>query len=177
MRIGNRVVAAVVAAALIVGGLVVAAEVFIAQVLKREPWIVPYDDWLDSAQRTTWAESAAVLQIAVASLIVGGLLLLMQLVRRRPTTLPVDVGDGMQVEVQRRSLERSLGRTAEQVDAVDTARARLRRGELRVRVATNRRLAPDLEATVTEAVHDALRSAHTEPEPHVRVTVTRRDST
>ena len=83
----------------------------------------------------------------------------------------------MQVEVQRRSLERSLGRTAEQVDAVHSARAKLRRGELRVRVDTNRRLAPDLEAIVTEAVHDALRCAHTEPEPAVRVTVNRPDST
>jgi hypothetical protein len=176
MRIVNRLLAAVVAILVIAAAFVVVSEVVVAQVFKRDPWIVPHDRWLRSARQDTWADSDSVLQLAVALLVVGAVLLILQLVRRRPTTVPLDVGGRSAVEVHRRSLERSLARTAERLDAVDKASVDVGGDHLQVRATTNRRQAPNLEAEITQSLLDALRRTHPVREPDIRVKVSRRQS-
>src|SRR5215204_2388947 len=145
MRVVSRILAAVVALLIIAAAVVVVVEVVVAQVLKREPWIVPYDRWLASAQRESWATSDAVLQVAVALLVAGAVLLILQLIRRRPTSLPLAVGDRSEVQVHRRSLEHSLARTAERLDAVEKASVDVDRDRVNVRATTHRRQAQTLE--------------------------------
>jgi len=174
VRIANRLIASVLAVLAAVAGVLVAIEVFVAQVLKREPWIIPYDDWLQSARKDTWADSNTVLQIGLGLVLAGVLVVGLQLLRRRPTGLPVEIGHDFEVWVQRRSLERSLTRRAERVDAVQAARVKLRRDKLRVYVDTHRRQAPDLEGDVTRAVTGAVEHLHPVRTPAIDVAVSRR---
>jgi hypothetical protein len=176
MRVVNRLLAAVVAILVIAAAFVVVVEVVVAQVAKRDPWIVPYDQWLESAQQNTWAGSDAVLQLALALLLVGAVLLVLQLVPRRPTSLPLEVGGRSEVQVQRRSLERSLVRAAERLDAVEKASVDLGENRVQVRATTHRRQAPNLEAEITRSMMDALARAHPVRQPEIRVKVSRRQS-
>jgi hypothetical protein len=175
VRITNRVIAAVAAIMLTAVGTVIVVEVFVAQILKRSPWIVPYDQWLDSARANTWAGSDTVLQLGVGLTAGGIAVVLFELIRRRPTGLSVAVDPDLRVQVQRRSLEHSFARAAERVDAVRSARVKLRKDVLQVDVTTARREAATIEADVTMAVIAALHRIHPTPEPSVRVKVTRRE--
>jgi hypothetical protein len=171
MRLLNRLLAAVVAILVAGAGLLVAVEVVIAQLFKRDPWIIPYDQWLRSARRETWERSDAVLQLAVAFIVVGAILLLLQLLHRRPRNLPLYLTPEWEVAVQRRSLERSLARAAAKVDAVDAASVKLRGERLRVQAATKRRVFPNLELEVTQTVSEALQRFHPAKAPAVKVEV------
>ena len=175
MRVLNRVVAALVAVALAVAGVVVAVEVFVAQVLKREPWIVPYDRWYRSSQENTWSADV-VLQIGLALIGIGLVLLLLQFLKRKPTSFPLETRQpGVDAYVGRRSLERSLTRAAEHVDGVSSAKAKVAGNRVRISASSNRRVAPDLESQVNEAVTSSLRRVHLVREPPVSVSVSRRD--
>lgn len=175
MRAVNRVVAALVAAALVAAGVVVAVEVFVAQILKRKPWIVPYDRWYRSSQENTW-NADVVLQIGLALAGVGLLLLLLQFLKRKPTSFPLESRQpGVDAYVGRRSLERSLTRAAEHVDGVSSAKATVGAKRVRVSASSNRRVAPNLESQVDEAVTSTLRRVHLVQEPPVSVSVSRRD--
>jgi Family of unknown function (DUF6286) len=176
VRVVNRLLAAVVAILLVAAAFVVVTEIVVAQVFKRDPWIVPYDEWLESARQNSWADSDAVLQVAVALLLAGAVLLVLQLARRRPTSLPLEVGDRSEVQVHRRSLEGSLARAAERLDAVDKASVDVGADRVQVRATTHRRQAPNLEAEITQSLLEALGRAHPVREPDIRVKVSRRKS-
>lgn len=175
MRILNRVVAALVALALAALGFLIPAEVFNAQVLKRRPLVIPYDRWYRTSQEDTWG-SDVVLQIGLAVISVGLLLLLLQLLKRKPTAFPLERRQpGVDAYVGRRSLERSLTRAAEHVDGIAHAKAKVGGKRIRVNASSNRRAAPNLEAELTQAVTSALHRVRLAQEPPVSVSVSRRD--
>lgn len=153
-RLLHRAVAAALALALLAGGVVVAVEIAVAA-FGAQPWVLPHGDWYRAGVADRWSSSEATwLFLAVAA--AGVALLALQVARRRPDTVPL--GGGSRAELSRRSLERSLARTAQRVDGVATARAKVSPARATVEAATNRRLVKDLQPRVAEATTARLRA-------------------
>lgn len=174
MRLVNRVLATLLAAALVAGGLLLVVEVVIGYYLDRDPWLLPRDRWYADARDTAWSEQAVVFTFIVIGL-AGLVLLALQLARRRPPTLALTpTSDHVHTDVSRRSLEHALTRATERVDGVAGAKARIRRNRAVVRATTERRLPGDLKDRVkreADLVLDQLGVAH---RPMVDVAVTSR---
>lgn len=168
MRIANRVVAAVLALGLLVGGLLVAVEIVVAG-FDRRPWVLPHDDWYDSARARMW-EDAPPRWIFIGLVVAGLLLLFLQFARRRPTALPMAPG-AVPADVRRRSLERSLVREATRVDGVSAAKAKVDGGRVEVVATSNRRQVDDLEPRLTHALDRRLGALGLARPPSVRVKV------
>ncbi len=155
MRVLSRLIALAVALALMVGGMVVAAEIAMAD-FRSEPWLIPYDEWYQSARVNAWS-STATRRLALALAAAGLLLLVLQLMRRRPTALAMEAGGSRHhADLDRRGVERSLVRAVIRVDGVASARARISETRARVTASSNRRLPGDLEARVTRAAEERL---------------------
>ena len=171
MRTANRVLAAVIGLLLLVGGLLTAIEIAVAYA-GGGPWIVPYDQWYQRARSHAW-ESDAVRGLFIVMTAVGLALLILQLVRRAPATVAIrpDADGEATYAVRRRTVERSLVRSAEQVDGVESARARIDRRSIRVSARSNRRLPGDLRTRLEHAVQERVRSLELETEPRVRLNV------
>ena len=165
MRIFSRLIAVAVALGLAVGGVLVAVEIVIAE-LDREPLVIPHDEWYRTARTNDWSSGTA-RQISLVLLVVGAVLLLLQLARRRPAALIMEAGPtGHPAALNRRGIERSLERTVGRVDGVASAKARISSKRTRVTANSNRRQAGDLEARVTRAAEQrlaALRLANPPP--------------
>ena len=91
MRIANRLLAFIVAAAIVVVGVVVIVEVIAAR-SGAAPVIIGWHFILYWGQRNTWKATSVELACAIIA-VIGLLLLLPQLRRRRPTRVSVDSGD------------------------------------------------------------------------------------
>ena len=168
MRIANRVVAAVIALGLLAGGLVVAVEIVVAG-FDRRPWVLPHDDWYDSARARMW-EDAPPRWIFIGLAVAGVLLLCLQFARRRPTALPMTAG-AVPADLGRRSLERSLVREATRVDGVAAAKAKVDGPRAEVVAPSNRRQVDDLEPRLTEVLDRRLGALGLARPPSVRVKV------
>jgi len=168
MRVANRVVASVLALALAVGGVLVAVEIVVAG-FDRRPWVVPYDQWYRSARQRSW-ESSPARWTFIALILAGLVLLLLQVTRRRPATLALAAG-GAPADLGRRSLERSLARSASGVDGVAGARVKLDDGRADVSATTNRRQAGDIQSQVAGAVERRIQPLGLARRPTVRVKV------
>lgn len=155
-RLVNRAVAAAVALVLLLGGLLVAVEILVA-VIGSEPWVIPHDRWYREGVDNAWSSSQA-RWLFLAAAAAGLALLLLQVARRRPDGLPLG-GTPHRAEIGRRSLERSLARTARRVDGVASATVSVSPGRASVQASTNRRLVKDLEPRVAEATAARLRAA------------------
>jgi hypothetical protein len=92
MRIANRLIALILAAAIIVVGVIFIVEIIAAR-SGAEPAIYNWHAWLRWGRTNTWKATSVELACAIVAL-VGLLLLLPQLRRRRPTRLGVEAGDG-----------------------------------------------------------------------------------
>jgi hypothetical protein len=168
VRIANRAVAAVLALGFLAGGLILAVEIVVAG-FDRRPWVLPHDDWYDSARTRMW-EDAPPRWIFIGLVVAGLLLLLLQFARRRPTTLPMAPG-AVPTDVGRRSLERSLAREATRIDGVSAAKARVNDDRVDVRASSNRRQVGDLEPRVTQALDRRMGALGLARPPAVRVKV------
>lgn len=169
-RLLHRAVAAALALTLLLGGVLVAVEIVVAG-LGRDPVVLPHDRWYEEGVTNAWSATEATwffLALAAA----GVALLALQVARRRPDA--VALGGASGAEVSTRSLERSLARTAQRVDGVATARARVSPARATVEAATNRRLAKDLEPRVAEATTARLRTVGL-PDTAVAVAVKTRE--
>ena len=155
MRITNRVVAAIVSLALLAAGLLIAIEILLGA-LGVGPWILPWDDWYRNATRNEW--SIVPHRWLFIGLILAGLaLLVLQFIRRRAVSLPLrTTHEGVDADLSRTALEKSLGRAAEQVDGISGAKVRVSPTRARVMARTNRRIPGDLERRVSEAVRERL---------------------
>jgi hypothetical protein len=171
VRVANRIVAALLALALLVGGILVAVEIVVAG-FGRRPWVVPYDHWYRSARLRSW-ESAPPRWIFIGLVVAGLVLLFLQLARRRPTVLPLAAG-GAPADLGRRSLERSLGRTAAGVDGVAGAKVKVGPERAEVAATTNRRQAGDIQPRLAAALDERVRSLGLARPPTVRVKVSTR---
>ena len=168
MRIANRVLAAVLGLALLVGGLLVAVEIVVAG-FDRRPWVLPHDDWYDSARVRSW-DDAPPRWIFIGLVVAGLLLLLLQLVRRRPTALAMTPG-AVPADIGRRSLEKALVREAARVDGIAAVKAKVREERADVVATSNRRQTDDLGPAVTEALDQRMAALGLARPPAVRVKV------
>lgn len=168
MRVANRAMAAVVALGLLVGGLLLAVEIVVAG-FDRRPWVVPHDAWYLSARARRW-DSAPPRWIFIGLVAAGLLLVLSQLARRRPGSLPLGPG-GAPADMGRRSLEKALVREATHVDGVSAARARIGKDRAVVIAASNRRQTDGLGPQVTQALDRRMGALGLARLPEVRVKV------
>jgi hypothetical protein len=156
MRLANRPLALILAAALIAASVVVIAEV-IGLAAHRSPLLVPWSTWYHWARETRW--DAFVVRVWSAILIaVGALVLILELKPRRVTRLPLQSGDdATDAAVTRRGLAGMLRAAATGVDGISSAAVKVRRRRARVTAASAARGRPAATA-LTEPVTQALRS-------------------
>src|SRR5215204_440913 len=130
VRAANRLLATLIALVLLGGGLLVAIEIAFARAA-AQPVLLPHHRWYRALRDAEWSDPStrAVLGLMVAVCLA---LLVLEALKRRPTTLSTQPGESAHYEVDRRSLEASLRRTAESLDGVDRAHARARVGSLDV---------------------------------------------
>jgi hypothetical protein len=172
MRTVNRVLAAVLALALIAVGVLIALQIILSG-LRFDVSLIPYEQWFRSAGAREWND-IEVFRLMGLVCIVGLVLALVQLVRRRPLSLPLRPGaDGVDAEVSRSSLEKALARAAVGVDGVSGAKSRVSRGNIRVWATTNRRSPRDLNDRVQESVQERLERLQLVTSPSVNVKVTK----
>lgn len=169
MRIVNRVLAVTLALAMAAGGLLVAVETVLAGI-GRGSWVVPYDDWYDSARRNQWDSSGA--RWLFIGLCAAGLAVLaVQAMKAAPRSVPLPTGRS-DAGVSRRTLEAALARTAGRIDGVATAKATVDRDRARIVINTNRRTG-DLRPPVEQAVQAHLQRVSLARPPRVVVAVKR----
>jgi Family of unknown function (DUF6286) len=173
MRVVNRPLALILAAALLAGSVIVIAEV-IGFAVDNSPLLVPWPTWYHWASTTSW--DAMVVQVWAAVLMAVGLVLVvLEVKRRRRTRLPLGSADqATDATVTRRGLARMLRMEAARVDGITGARARVSRKRARVTASSSARgraAASALTEPVTRALDariDGLEMRHA-PELSVRV--------
>jgi hypothetical protein len=156
MRLVNRPLAFILAAALIAASVVVIAEV-IAFALHHSPLLVHWTTWYQWARKTRW--DAFVVRVWSAILIlVGVLLLALELKPRRVTRLPLRTGDdATDAAVTRRGLAGMMRAAATGVDGISSATVKVRRRRASI-TATSAARGRAVAGALTEPVTQALRS-------------------
>ena len=126
MNAVNRVLAVVLALALGALGVLVIAEIIHGALDGTGHLLLPYERLARYGRDHTW-DSAPVIAISAAVAVLGLLLLLAQLLPRRPGLLTVATDDpAVEAGVERRTLGRAMAAVASDVDGVSGAKARVR---------------------------------------------------
>jgi hypothetical protein len=154
MRVANRPLAFILAAALLACSVIIIVEV-IGFAVDRSPLLVPWTTWYAWASGTRW--DATVVRVWAAVLIVIGLVLVgLEVKRRRATRLPLGAADqATDAAVTRRGLARMLRAEATRVDGITGATARVSRRRARVKAASGAR-GKAAASALTEPVTQAL---------------------
>ncbi|HEY0933152.1 MAG TPA: DUF6286 domain-containing protein [Trebonia sp.] len=173
MRVANRPLGFILAAALLAACVIIIAEV-IGSAVGHSPLLVPWATWSRWASKTHWVDG--VIRVWAAILILIGLILLvLELRPSRVTRLPLqDANDATDAAVTRRGLARMLRIEAAKVDGISTATVRVARLRARVTAVSGARgqaAASELTGPVTQALQarlDNLQMRHT-PRLTVRI--------
>jgi hypothetical protein len=173
MRLVNRLLAFIVAAALIAACVIVIAEV-IGFATHHVPLLVHWTTWYHWARRTRW--NALVVRIWSAILIIVGLVILAVEVKpSRVTRLPLRPGhDATDAAVTRRGLAGMLREAVTDVDGISRAAVRVRRRSARITAisaARGRSAASALIQPVTQAARSRLDALDMRHPPRLRVHV------
>jgi len=173
MRLVNRPLALILAAAVIAVCVVVIAEV-IGFAVHRSPLLVHWTTWYHWAGRTPW--NALVVRVWSAILIVAGALILaVELKPRRTVRLPLRSGhDATDAAVTRRGLAGMLRAAATGVDGVSKVKVKVRPRRVRitaVAAARGRAAASPLTEPVTQALRDRLDALNMRRPPRLTVRV------
>ena len=176
MRLVNRPLAFILAAAVNVACVIVIIEV-IAFHIKSGPLVLHWTTWYHWASRTRWNQ--LVVQVWSAILIVIGLLILaLELKPRRITRLRLHSReDATDAAVTRAGLARSLRAAAAGVDGISDATVKVRRGRARVAATSAGRGRPAADALsepVTQTLQDRLDGLGLRHPPRLKVRVTPR---
>ncbi len=176
MRLLNRPLAFILAAAVTVACVIVIIEV-IAFHIRSGPLVLHWTTWYHWAHRTRWNQ--LVVQVWSAILIVIGLLILaLEVKPRRLTRLRLrSRDDAIDAGVTRAGLARSLRATATGVDGISAAAVTVRRGRARV-VATSagrgRPAADALHEPLTQRLQERVDGLGLHHPPRIKVRVTPR---
>ena len=176
MRLLNRPLALILAAALAVAAIFVIIEV-IAVAVHHGPLVMPWPTWYRWADRTRWNQ--LVIQVWSAILIVIGLvILILELKRPRVSRLALWPGDNAtDVAVTRRGLAGTLRAAATGVDGITTAAVTVRRRRARVTAvaaARGRPAADALRQPLTQTLQDRLDELELRHPPRLTVHVNTR---
>ena len=173
MRVANRPLAFILAAALLACSVVIIAEV-IGFAVHHSPLLVHWTTWQDWARSTRW--DAFVVRVWATVLMVIGLVLVgLEVKPRRVTRLPLRaVGQATDATVTRRGLARMLRNEATGVDGITGATVRVRRRRARVTAASGARgraAASALTEPVTQALGARLDGLNMRHAPRLTVRV------
>ena len=173
MRLVNRPLALILAAALAVAAIIVIIEV-IAVAVNHGPVLLHWTTWYRWASRTRWDQ--LVIRVWSAILIViGVVILVLELKPRRVTRLPLRSGhDATDAAVTRGGLAGTLRAAATGVDGVSAAAAVVRRRRARVTATAAARGRPATEALrqpVTQALQGRLDGLDLRNPPRLKVRV------
>ena len=175
MRLVNRPLAFMIAAALIAACVVIIAEV-IGFAAHRSPLLVHWTTWYHWARATRW--DAFVIRVWSAILIViGALILILELKPPRASRLPLWSGDdATDAAVTRRGLAGMLRAAASGVDGISSASVKVRRHAhvTAASAARGRHAASALTEPVTQALRSRLDSLALRRPPRLKVHVVSR---
>jgi hypothetical protein len=171
MRIANRPLAFILAAALLAVCVVLIAEV-IGFAAHHSPLLVHWTTWYRWARSTRW--DATVIRVWAAVLLVIGLVILvLELKPPRASRLPVRSGnDATDAAVTPRGLAGMMRASAVGVDGINSATVRVRRRRARITATAAARGRPAADALtdpVRQALHACLDSLDLRHPPHLRV--------
>jgi Family of unknown function (DUF6286) len=173
MRLVNRPLAFILAAALIVVSVVVIVEV-IGFAVHRSPLLVHWSTWYRWARETRWDALVARVWSAIL-IVVGALILALELKPRRVTRLPLRSGDdATDAAITRRRLAGMLHAAATGVDGISSATVKVRRRRANFTAASAARGRPAATAMtepVTQALRDRLDSLNLHRPPRLKVHV------
>ena len=173
MRLVNRPLAVILAAALAVGAIIVIIEV-IAVAVHHGPVVLHWTTWYRWAGKTRWDQLVIRVWSAVL-IVIGAAILAVELKPRRVTRLPLrSVHDATDAAVTRAGLAGTLRAAATGVDGISSASAVVRRRRARVTAtsaARGRPAAEALEAPVTQALSERLDSMNLHHPPRLKVRV------
>ncbi|MDQ3660659.1 MAG: DUF6286 domain-containing protein [Actinomycetota bacterium] len=168
MRTVDRLIATVLALAFIAAGLLTVVEIVFAA-LGLRPWVVPYESWLVTARSSAYGDRP-VLTVSTLLLALGLVLVLLQLLRRRPLSLPLlPKYDGVEPRIERKSLEQAASRAAREVDGVEKADCRATSGRMVVNATSGREETVGLDGKIRAAVEERLTAL--EPAQALKVAV------
>ena len=176
MRVLNRPLAFILAAALIAGCVIIIAEV-IGFAVHHSPLLVHWTTWYHWAHKTLW--DAEVVRVWSAILIViGALILAVELKPPRATRLPLRSGDdATDAAVTRRGVAGMLRSAATGVDGISSAAVKVRRRRARITAASaarGRTAATALTEPVTQAARSRLDALDLRHPPALTVRVVTR---
>ena len=156
MRVANRPLALIRAAALLAVTVVTIAEV-IGSAVGHSPLLVPWPTWYHWAGTTHW--NAMVVRVwAIILIVIGLALLLLELKQRRATRLSLSSTDeATDATVTRRGLARMLRTESARVDGITGATVRVSRLRARVTAASSAR-GQVAASALTDPVTQALRT-------------------
>jgi uncharacterized membrane protein YbhN (UPF0104 family) len=176
MRLVNRPLGFILAAALLAGSIVVIAEV-IGLALHHSPLLVHWTTWEDWARKTRW--DALVVRVwSAIFIVIGAVILAFELKTPRAARLPLRAGhDATDPAVTRRGLTRMLRAAALSVDGISSATVTVRRRRARITAASaahSRAAAITLTEPVTQALNSCLHSLNLRHPPRLTVHVVTR---
>lgn len=178
MRVLNRPLAFILAAALAVAGTVLIIEV-IGVAAHHGPLVVPWTTWYRWAGRTRWDQ--LVIQLWSGILIaIGALILVLELKPARVTRLSLQSRhDATSAAVTRRGLAKSLRSAAAEIDGISTAAVSVGRRRARVTATSAARgpaAAEALRQPVTQTLQERLDALGLRHPPALSVRVTPRSN-
>jgi hypothetical protein len=178
MRVVNRPLAFILAAALAAAAVFVIIEV-IAAAVNHGPLVVPWTTWYRWASRTRWDQ--LVIQVWSAILIaIGAVILAIELKPHRVTRLSLQSQhDATDAGVTRRGLAKTLRAAATGIDGVSAAAVTVGRRRARVTAtaaARGRTAAEALRAPVTRTLQERLDDMGLRHPPSLTVRVNTRSS-
>jgi len=173
MRLVNRPLALILAAALVAVSIVIIVEV-IGFAAHRSPLLVHWSTWYHWGGKTRW--DAFVVRVWSAILIaIGVTLLVVELKPRRVTRLPLRSDDDCtQAVLTRRGVARTLRAAATGIDGITAAAVTVRRRRARViatAAARGRAAAAPLQEPVSQALHRRLDDLDLDRPPRLMVRV------
>jgi hypothetical protein len=173
MRLVNRPLAVILAAALAVAAIIVIIEV-IAFAVHHGPVVLHWTTWYRWAGKTRWDQ--LVIRVWSAVLIVIGVVILaVELKPRRVTRLPLrSENDATDAAVTRRGLAGTLRAAATGVDGISAAAVTVRRRRARVSAtaaARGRAATEALRQPVTQVLQDRLDGLDLCQPPRLKVRV------
>ena len=173
MRLINRPLAFLLAAALAFAAVMVVIEV-IAVAVHAEPVLLHWPTWYSWAERTRWNKTV-VLVWSIALIVVGALLLLLELKPARSTRVKLTSDESStDAAMTRKGLAGAARGAAEDVDGISKAAVVTSGRKVTVTArsaATDKSAADALQGPVTDAVTVKLDSLGLTRTPRVRVRV------
>ncbi|WP_165485297.1 DUF6286 domain-containing protein [Protofrankia symbiont of Coriaria ruscifolia] len=173
MRLTNRIVAALLAAALAAAGVIAIVEMVNAA-LDNGYAIVDWRSAVDVMTRNTWSNTGPAV-LAVVLIIAGVLLLTLGILRGPAEWLALrPISTGTRGFVSRSGLSRSLDSAVTEVDDVSRAKVRLQRHTMTIMVELHPRSSADTPAQVLDRVREHLALFDLVAPPKTKVKTSRR---